>query len=52
MGCKEKIATEEKKAEMAKATAWMWVAIDSDSKLVISWFVGSRTDGDQSRDFI
>ncbi len=50
VGCKEKIATEEKKAE-GQGDAWTWVAIDSDSKLVISWLVGSRTDSD-CRDFI
>jgi hypothetical protein len=30
---------------------WTWTAIDADSKLVISWFVGSR-DGDAARAFM
>ncbi len=30
---------------------WTWTAIDADSKLVISWFVGSR-DGEAARTFM
>lgn len=50
VGCKEKHATPDKKAE-GQGDAWTWVAIDSDSKLVISWLVGQRSDSD-CRDFI
>lgn len=38
---KEKNTTEEMKAE-GKGDAWTWVAIDADSKLIISWLVGDR----------
>jgi IS1 family transposase len=30
---------------------WTWTAIDADSKLIISWLVGSR-DGDSANEFI
>jgi IS1 family transposase len=50
VGCKEKHVTAEKKAE-GQGDAWTWVAIDADSKLVITWHVGLRSDGD-CRDFI
>jgi hypothetical protein len=28
---------------------WTWMALDSDSKLIVSWFVGSRDAGPHSR---
>jgi IS1 family transposase len=31
--------------------AWTWTAIDADSKLIVSWFVGSR-DADSAHDFL
>ena len=39
---KEKNATIEQKADGA-GDAWTWTAIDADSKLIVSWFVGDRS---------
>ena len=50
VGCKEKNATEDKKAE-GQGDCWTWTALDSDSKLMISWNVGPRDDS-TCRDFI
>ena len=50
VGCKEKVVTEEKKAE-GQGDCWTWTALDSDSKLMISWNVGPRDDS-TCRDFI
>ncbi len=50
VGCKEKQATSEQKAH-EKGDCWTWTALDSDSKLMISWNVGPR-DPDTCRDFI
>lgn len=41
VGSKEKNTTAEKKAEGC-GDAWMWTAIDADTKLVPGWFVGTR----------
>lgn len=41
VGCKDKNATQEKK-DIGNGDAWTWVGIDADTKLVVSWFVGSR----------
>ena len=38
---KEKNTTQDQKA-VGAGDAWTWVGIDADSKLVVSWFVGSR----------
>src|ERR1700741_1231286 len=38
--CKDKNIPENKKGKAGDV--WTWVGIDSDTKLVISWFVGSR----------
>jgi len=50
VGCKEKRVTPDKKA-VGMGDAWTWVAIDADSKLVITWHVGLRTE-DDCKDFI
>ena len=50
VGSKERNTSPESKAE-GNGDAWTWVAIDSDSKLVINWVVGSRGESD-CRDFI
>src|ERR1022692_1784362 len=42
IGCKDKNATPEKK-EQGQGDAWTWVGLDADTKLVISWYVGSRS---------
>lgn len=39
-GCKEKTR---KQGSEGFGDAWVWVAMDSDTKLVLSWFVGKRT---------
>jgi IS1 family transposase len=40
-GAKEKNASAEKKAQ-GWGDVWTWTAIDSDSKLILSWLVGKR----------
>lgn len=50
VGCKEKRATPDKKAD-GMGNAWTWTALDSDSKLIITWHLGGRTESD-CRDFI
>src|SRR5262245_15906834 len=40
-GAKEKNASPEKKAQ-GWGDVWTWTAIDSDSKLILSWLVGNR----------
>jgi IS1 family transposase len=42
IGAKEKNATPEQKAE-GWGDCWTWTAIDADSKLMVSWLVGSRS---------
>lgn len=44
VGCKEKNATKEQKAD-GWGDAWTWTAIDADTKLVPCWFVGTRDAG-------
>ena len=45
VGAKAKNASPEKKAG-GWGDAWTWTAIDADSKLVMSWLVGERTNRD------
>lgn len=40
---KEKNVPEEKRGVFGYGDVWTWVAIDPDSKLVVSWHVGLRT---------
>ncbi len=49
IGAKEKNVTEEQKA-MGWGDVWTWTALDPDSKLMVSWFVGDR--GQDSAMFI
>lgn len=44
VGCKEKNVTEESKAQ-GWGDVWTWVALDSETKLVPTWFVGERHAG-------
>ena len=44
VGCKEKQVTKEKKA-VGQGDCWTWVALDADTKLVPTWFVGTRDAG-------
>lgn len=39
---KQKNVPEDKKGQFGYGDVWTWVAIDADSKLVISWYVGLR----------
>lgn len=41
VGAKEKNTSVEQK-EQGMGDAWTWTAIDADSKLIVSWFVGDR----------
>src|SRR5689334_6991538 len=50
VGKKEKRATEAQKAE-GQGDAWIWTAIDSQTKLVPCWHVGSR-DADAAFTFM
>ena len=49
-GSKQKNTPAEKRAE-GYGDVWTWVAIDADTKLVPSWFVGHR-DADSANEFI
>jgi hypothetical protein len=42
VGAKEKNATQEQKEE-GYGNVWTWTAIDADSKLIVSWYVGDRS---------
>jgi IS1 family transposase len=48
---KEKNVAPERQGEFGVGDVWTWTAIDADSKLIVSWMVGSR-DGDAARVFI
>ncbi|MBN1458764.1 MAG: DDE-type integrase/transposase/recombinase [Armatimonadetes bacterium] len=43
---KQKNVPEEHQGEFGYGDVWTWVAIDADTKLVPSWFVGSRNTED------
>ena len=43
-GAKEKNVTPEKKAE-GWGDVWTWVAMDADTKLIPTWFIGARDAG-------
>jgi IS1 family transposase len=45
VGAKAKHVPEERKGEYGIGDVWTWVAIDADTKLAISWLVGSRNAG-------
>jgi IS1 family transposase len=45
---KAKNVPEDKQGEFGYGDIWTWVAIDADTKLVPSWFVGSRDAGSAS----
>jgi IS1 family transposase len=42
IGCKQKHVTKEMAAERVVGDAWVWVAIDAETKLVPCWLVGQR----------
>ena len=39
---KAKNVPDEKRGEFGYGDVWTWVAMDADSKLIVSWFVGNR----------
>jgi hypothetical protein len=45
VGAKQKNVTPEMAAERACGDAWTFVALDADTKLVISWMIGDRDAG-------
>jgi hypothetical protein len=50
--CKQKTVTEDISAKNPGAgDAWLWAAIDADTKLVPCWLIGKR-DPESARDFI
>ncbi len=51
IGMKEKQVPEARKGQLGVGDVWTWVAIDADSKLVISYLVGAR-DGMHASHFI
>lgn len=48
---KERNIPEEHKGEWGFGDVWTWVALDPDTKLVATWFIGKR-DGDDAMIFI
>ncbi len=42
---KERNASEEMKAAGQAGDVWTWIAMDADSKLIVSWLVGGRDAG-------
>jgi IS1 family transposase len=45
VGAKDKNIPDARKDEDGIGSAWTWVAIDADSKLICSWLVGKRDPG-------
>jgi IS1 family transposase len=45
IGCKQKNVTKKMAEERIVGDAWVWVAIDADTKLVPCWLVGTRDAG-------
>src|ERR1035437_4903129 len=42
VGCKQKNVPEEKRQRAGLGDIWTWTALDADTKLMVSWFVGGR----------
>jgi IS1 family transposase len=49
--CKDKNVNRAKSAPPHAGDVWTWVAIDADTKLIPSWFVGDRS-GESARPFL
>ena len=45
VGAKSKNVPEEKRQRAGLGDIWTWTALDADSKLIVSWFVGGRDAG-------
>lgn len=48
---KQKNVPQEKQGHFGYGNVWTWTAIDADSKLCVSWLVGTR-DADSAREFM
>lgn len=42
VGCKEKNVPDEKRDETGIGDVWTWTALDPDTKLILSWYIGNR----------
>jgi IS1 family transposase len=51
VGCKDKNVADEHRGQFGRGDVWTWTAIDSESKLVLSWLVATR-DADAALDFM
>jgi IS1 family transposase len=51
VGAKQKNVPADRQGEFGMGDVWTWTAIDADTKLIVSWMVGSR-DGDAAKVFI
>lgn len=51
VGAKERNATAEQRLNKSGGDMWTWTAIDSDSKMILTWLVGAR-DGEAAREFM
>lgn len=45
VGAKAKNVPAEKRGQFGVGDVWTWTALDADSKLMVSWFVGGRDGG-------
>jgi hypothetical protein len=48
---KQKNVPEEKRGQFGYGDVWTWTAIDADTKLIVSWYLGRR-DGDAAFRFM
>ena len=48
---KQKNVPEEKRGQFGYGDVWTWTAIDADTKLIVSWYLGRR-DGDAAYQFM
>jgi len=48
---KQKNVPEEKRGQFGYGDVWTWTAIDADTKLIVSWYLGRR-DGDAAFQFM
>ena len=42
VSCKEKNLPQEERGQFGRGDVWTWTALDSDTKLMVSWLVGQR----------
>lgn len=42
VGCKEKNLPAEERETFGRGDVWTWTALDADTKLMVTWFVGDR----------